>query len=165
MNKSPQHTVDLLFPIALFFIFSATALTVLLLSANIYQGIVTSSGSSFEQETTLSYLAGKIRQNDANGTDGIYLTQFDSLDCLALEQDYDGVSYVTYIYERNGEVKELFLQKGVEASASIGTTLMQVKELNMEEVSEGLFRFTCVSQDGTSDSILISVHSEGGLHE
>lgn len=160
MKKSQQHTIDFLFPIALFFVFSAAAVLVLLLAANIYQGVAASSSASFEQETTLSYLAGKIRQNDAGGTHAIYLTKFDSCDCLAIEQSYNGSSYITYIYETDGEVKELFLQAGVEASAASGTTIMQVEDLEMEEVSDGLFRFTCTSENGTADSIFISVHSE-----
>lgn len=165
MKRSRQHTIDFLFPIALFFVFSATALIVLLLAANLYQGITTRSNASFEQETTLSYLAGKIRQNDSAGESRIYLTQFDSYDCLAIEQVFDEQTYITYIYEAEGELKELFLQAGVNASAASGTTLMQIRDLHMEEVSDNLFRFTCSSEDGSSDSLLISVNSEGGSYE
>ena len=135
-------------------------LMVLLLAANIYQSVVNSSNNSFEQETTLAYIAGKIRQNDAGGTDAVYLTEFDSYDCLAIEQDYANSSYVTYIYEADGELKELFLQEGVEASAAAGTTIMEVANLEMQEISDGLLQFTCTSKDGTSDSILVSIHSD-----
>ena len=160
MKRSHQHTIDFLFPIALFFVFSATALMVLLLSANIYQSVVNSSNTSFEQGTSLAYITGKIRQNDAGGTNTVYITEFHSYDCLAIEQEYAGNSYVTYIYEAEGELKELFLQKGVEASAAAGTTVMEAADLKMQEVSDGLFQFTCTSKNGTSDSVLVSVHSD-----
>ena len=88
MKQSHQHTIDFLFPIALFFVFSATALIVLLFAANIYQGIVSSSATQFEQTTFLSYVTNKIRQNDEGGTEHIYLDTFDGYDALAIEQTY-----------------------------------------------------------------------------
>ena len=160
MKQTQQHAIDFLFPIALFFVFSATALLALLLAANIYHGVVTDSNTSFEQGTALSYLTEKIRQNDTEGCDRIYISQFDGCDALAISQTYGGASYTTYIYESDGDLKEIFLQDGVQATAQTGTTIMEITDLQMEELSEGLFRFTCTSSDGTSDSVIIGLHSE-----
>jgi len=57
------------------------------------------------------------------------------------------------------------LQEGVEASAASGTPVMEVHDLVMKEAAEDLFRFTCTSADGSSDSLLIRVNSKGGSHE
>ena len=47
MNKKRlrQHTIDFIFPIALFFVFAASSLVVLILSANIYRNITENSRS------------------------------------------------------------------------------------------------------------------------
>lgn len=160
MKRAHHHTIDFLFPIALFFVFSATALFSLLLAANIYQGIVTDSENRFQQETSLSYLTTKIRQNDEGGSQNIYISHFDGYDALAIEQSYENVAYITYIYEAEGELKELFLQKGAKASAKSGTTIMEVKNLDMEEIADGLFQFVCTTADGSTDSVIVSLSSE-----
>ena len=160
MKKNNQHSIDFIFPVTLFFIFSTTALIVLLLAANLYQGIVRNSAAEFEKGTTLSYIAGKIRQNDSGGTDCIYLDTFDGCRALAIEQAYGDRVFVTYIYEADGQLKEIFLPEDVSATADAGTTIMEVSGLQMEELSDGLLQFTCTAEDGTTDSIIISVHSD-----
>ena len=160
MKRTHQHTIDFLFPIALFFVFSSTALVALLLAANIYQGIVIDSESQFQQETSLSYITTKIRQNDEGGIENIYLDQFDGCHALAIEQSFEDVSFITYLYEADGELKELFLQKGVDASAKNGTTILEVENLDMEEIADGLFKFSCTTADGSRDSVIISISSE-----
>ena len=160
MKRFQQHTIDFLFPIALFFVFSATALIVLLFAANVYQGIVTDSANQFEQSTSLSYITTKIRQNDTEGTSRIYLDTFNGYDALAIEQTYGESAFVTYIYEADGELKEIFLKEGVTASAQSGTTIMKTNDLIMNEIAEGLFKFSCTSDDGTQDSVIVSLHSE-----
>ena len=160
MKKNYQHTIDFIFPIALFFVFSASALIVLLLSANIYQKIVTNSAVQFEQGTSLSYITTKIRQNDHEGEKRIYLDTFDGHEALAIEQTFSDTAFITYIYEADGELKEIFLQQDVEASAQSGTTIMEIENLDMEELSNGLLKFSSTSSDGTTDSVIISLHSE-----
>lgn len=160
MKRNYQHTIDFLFPIALFFVFSASALVALLLAANIYQSIVTDSAAQFEQGTSLSYVVSKIRQNDTGGTEKIYLSTFDGYDALTIEQTYADSSYVTYIYEADGELKEIFLQEGAEASAQSGTTIMEVDGFEMEEIDQGLFKFRCTAADGSQDSVIIGIQSE-----
>lgn len=159
MKKSHQHTIDLIFPIALFFVFAATALIVLLFSAGIYQKQVNASETGFGQTTALSYITEKIRQNDTSTAGGIYLGEFDQCQALAIPQIYGENHYTTYIYELDGELKEIFLMDGIEASAQTGTTILEIDGLAMEELSDGLFLFTCTSTDGTSSSTIVSTCS------
>lgn len=159
MKKTYQHTIDFLFPISLFFVFSAAAFVVLLMAANIYQNLVTDSNTSFEQETAFAYITGKIRQNDTGGTEHIYLGDFDGHEALAIEQNYDGGSYITYIYVADGALKEIFLQEGTQATATSGTTILPIDNLEMEKISDGLFQFTCTAADGTTDSVMVGVRS------
>ena len=159
MKKSFQHTIDFLFPIALFFVFSSTAIVVLLLSANIYKGVVGDSERNFESGTALSYITQKIRQNDDSGASSIYLSEFDSINALAIAHEYDEQTYITYIYEIDGELKESFLQEGVKASANAGTTIMEVGNLEITKVSDNLLNLSCDSKSGDSMSTLINIHS------
>ena len=159
MKKSYQHTIDFLFPIALFFVFSSTAILVLLLSANIYKGVVADSEKSFEKGTALAYITQKIRQNDDSENTEIFLSKFDNCEALAISQKYNHETYITYIYETNGELKEAFLQEDVQASANAGTTIMELGSLEMSQVSDSLLKVSCTSKSGDSMSTLIHIHS------
>ena len=157
--KKSQHTIDFLFPLAVFFAFSATAVVVLLLSANIYKGIVSSSEAQFETTTALSYVTEKIRQNDTNGADSIYLSEFNGRHALTIRQKFQNSAYITYIYEIDGELKETFVQEGIAASAKSGTTVMKVTDFKMEQISDNLLQFSCKDNSGYSSSVVVSIHS------
>ena len=159
MKKSYQHIVDFLFPVALFFVFTSTAILVLLLSANTYKGIINGSEENFESSTTLSYIMQKIRQNDDNNNSQIYLCEFDGCDALAISQMYNGQTYITYIYEVNNELKESFLREDVPACANSGTTIMKINELKMEQVQTNLLKFSCTLESGYTISTFINIHS------
>lgn len=159
-NKIKQHTIDFIFPIALFFVFAASSLAVLILSANIYKNITENSNTLFTSRTCLSYITEKIRQNDAGGDGKIYIGSFDGLTALVLDQSYGETDYHTYIYEDDGVLRELFIQDGIEASAKNGTEIMKVSSFRMEEAAPGLLRFSCSSGDNPEESILVSIHSD-----
>lgn len=158
--KSHSHSMDFLFSIALFFVFTATALVVLLLSANIYEQIVHRSTITFEQNTALAYLTEKIHQYDLDSTRSIELTQLDGCEALAISQSYNDTLYTTYIYVYEGQLKELFVQDGVQATAQAGTSILKLRHLDMKAIDENLFEFTCYSEDGSSDSIIIGLRSK-----
>ena len=56
-----RHTVDILFPLAVLFVFAVSAFAVLILSARIYAAQVEHSATSAEQ-IPVAYLREKLRQ-------------------------------------------------------------------------------------------------------
>ena len=155
--RKAKHTIDFLFPIALFFVFACSALFVLLFSANVYEKVVASSNANFETGTSLAYISEKIRQSDANGN--ISISEYDGYQALTIKETYNGQTYTTYIYEMDGYLKELFIKDGVSAPAQTGTTIMETHDFTMQELENGLFHFTCTTSDGSSDSITIGGYS------
>ena len=61
-----KHVIDLLFPIALLFVFSISAIFVVLFASNIYQNTVEKSSLNYSSSMILSYISEKIHQNDEN---------------------------------------------------------------------------------------------------
>ena len=155
-----KHSIDSIFPITLFFIFSAAALVLLLFSANIYENVIDTSESTFEKTTTLSYIAEKIRHNDEHGSQNIQIESFDGHTALAISNIYNETTYKTYIYESNGELKELFVRDGIHTSADFGTTIIEIEHLDMKALADNLFQFTCTASDGSTDSLIIATHSQ-----
>ena len=92
---SNRHMIDLIFPIAVFFVFTASALAVLTLSASLYRSQTAKAESHYMTRTSLAYVGEKIRQNDKDG--GISIRTIEDRKCLALESSQDGIGYTTYI--------------------------------------------------------------------
>lgn len=152
-----RHIIDFLFPIALFFVFALSALTLILLAAGIYQSTTERSSLRYTSRTGLAYIGEKIHQNDENGA--VYLGSFDGCDALILEQEYNQAAYRTYIYVYENELKELFAKKEAEFPASTGKTILSVEDFSMDMVKDGVFRFSCTDSDGQTASTVVGVHS------
>ena len=137
-----RHVIDFTFPIAVFFVFAASSLAVLMLAANIYSSQTAEANNNYMARTSLSYVNEKIRQND-----------------LVLENQVAGVSYLTYIYQHEGKLKELFLREGVDARLRDGQEIMEVQKFSVEGIGEGLFRLTSIDLDGNETSLIASERS------
>ena len=66
-QSKKHHIIDILFPISLYFVFTVSALTVLLLATNVYRTTTENSALNFNANTSLSYITEKIHQNDTEG--------------------------------------------------------------------------------------------------
>ncbi len=152
-----RHVIDMVFPIALFFVFAASALAVLILAADIYSSANRQLDVNEEKYTPLSYISEKIRQSDTGGA--IDIVNIDGTECLALSENYDGVGCTTYIYACDGMLKELFIRDDVPVSLEGGTDILEIVSLEIDEPEEGLFRFTLVDRDGRKTSMLASERS------
>lgn len=152
-----RHVIDFIFPIAVFFVFAASSLAVLMLAANIYSSNAATASENYMARTSLSYVNEKIRQNDSNG--GIAIDTMDGTQCLVLEGSAGDISYTTFIYEYEGMLKELFLKDGVTASLADGKDIMAVHSFTMEEIDPGIYRFTSVDEQGNETFLMAAERS------
>lgn len=152
-----RHMIDLLFPVALFFVFALSALTVLLIAARIYQSTTEHSSLNYTSRTSLSYISEKLHQSDQAGA--VSLGTFDGCDALIIQQTHDDNTYYTYIYSYDNRLRELFVKAGVDASASSGREILEVQDFSMEELSEGLLKFSCTDREGQTASSIIGIRS------
>lgn len=152
--KVHSHVVDLLFTLALFCVFAASSLTVVLIGANVYKGTIQSMNNNFDMRTSLTYLSEKVRQNDVAG--GVYLSELEGKPALVLEQTFDDTQYQTWIYHDDSSLKELFTRKGNDISLSDGQEIMTTTEFLLEQNEDGLFVFTCTDQEGNSATVKVA---------
>ena len=144
-----RHMIDFLFPVALFFVFSLSALTVILLATRIYKSTTENSSLNYTSRTSLSYISEKIHQHDS-GT--ISLGTFDGCDAIVLGQEIDGTVYYTYIYSYRNELKEI-------TDASAGQTILKVQNFSIEQAADGLFAFECTDEAGQKAKAFVGVRS------
>lgn len=157
-RQESRHLIDLLFPIALLFVFVLSAVSVILLATGVYQDTTEHSARSYTAETALAYLTEKVHQNDGSGL--MDLTEFDGCEALRIRQTYDDLSYTTYIYVYEDALRELFLKDGAAASAGDGRELLSLHSLNFQDLGNGLLSFSSEDLEGHEATALVRVRSE-----
>ena len=158
-SKGKSHFFDTLFVTFLFFVFLLCALTVVAIGSSVYRASTTQMNELFYNKTATAYLSQKIRQNDVGGN--ITLVTFQNQEALQIRQVYNDNPYLTLIYVYQGQLMELFIREGVEASPEAGKAIMELQSLIMEQEEQNLLRFTITNERGNSDTFLVAKRSEG----
>jgi hypothetical protein len=153
-----RHVMDLLFPLALFFVFAASALVVLVLSADLYDQITQDADDHFTQRTASAYVLEKVRQNDEAG--GIGLEIRDGVPCLALTRTAGSITTITYIYAQDGVLRQMRTRPGTEFSLSDGTEIAAVEDLSLTALSDTLYRLTITCPGQEAVTLLLGERSQ-----
>ncbi len=152
-----RHAIDFLFPVTVFFVFTISALTVILLAARIYQ----STTDDFPEKLYLRYCSflsdGKAAAERPE--DGIFLDELDGTQAVVLLQETDDASYLTYLYAWDGQLRELYVKEGTTLSPSAGKSILPVKEFSVEESADQVITFHCTDTSGDTASAVYAIRS------
>ena len=155
-KSSRKHIIDVIFPIAVFFVFAASSLAVLMLASKIYDDTSTSASDNYSSRTAFAYVSEKLRQHDSRSGGGVSCGDMEGSDCLILEENESGT--VTYIYMYDGSLKELRVRSDVRVSPESGLDITPVKDFSVS--SEGALLFINITaDDGTEYSMVSSERS------
>lgn len=77
-----------------------------LMGSRVYENITKRSDENFSGTTALSYIANKIRQGDRE--DAVDIIEVDGTPVLQLKQKVGDEMYHTWIYWKDGQIRELF---------------------------------------------------------
>ena len=155
-----NHTVDVIFVLAIACAFAASILTVLMLGINIYGNIQKTADMEFNKRVCLSYITAKVHRNDNLGD--VRVEQFEGSSALFLDEEFDGVAYNTIIYAYDGWLMELFCEKNLSLAPEDGTPVMEVDSVSFEAVKPNLLSVEYVDTDGGGGSVFINLRCEGG---
>lgn len=121
-------SIDILFSLTLFAVFAMAVLMVLLSGGQIYQNVVNDINIQFESRTSISYITTKLHRCDSK--DSVRVDSFGDSNALFLSETLeDGNTYETIIYLFEGDVKELFVEKGKRLPPSSGMTILPVEAI------------------------------------
>ena len=152
-----RHTVDFLFPIALFFAFALSALTIILFATNVYRKSVAHSAINYTSRTGLAYITEKVRQNDTDGS--ISVCTFHDLPALEITEEYEGEQFCTIIYAYDGALRECFISEGLDVQPEAGTKILEVQDFRIEALRDDLIRVVCTDQTGETVSGILHIRS------
>jgi len=156
-NKQSAHAADFLFVTALFAVFALTAVLVLLMGARVYKSALSNMDTNYTARTSLTYVAEKIRQNDSGGE--IAVRELDGLAALTLPAVYNNEEYVTYIYEYDGALRELFVRADSAFSPDAGASILETDNFSIRQVSDTLFYLSVTDSKGVTEDMYVTTLS------
>jgi len=148
--------IDTIFILMIFCVFAMSVLMVLMFSGKIYKNMHELSGEGYNEQTFLSYMWSRVKNDDKAGK--IYISDFEGLPALCFDDEYDGASYQTLVYLYDGWIREMFCQTSLSLSPALGTPVIEANSFSLEQEEYGLIK---VKTD--FGSLLISPRGKTGL--
>jgi hypothetical protein len=159
MDQQKQHITDIVFVLSLFCVFAILALFVVVLGANVYEGISENMTRNYNARTSVSYITEKIRQNDNRGD--IAIERIGGGGALVLTHTQGEDAYETWIYVNDGQLRETTVREGAEVKPGDGQPIMELRDMSVEYNGARLIRVTALDLEGNEFGSTISIKSGG----
>ncbi len=135
MNAKSTHSIETLFALLVFCLFSICSLFLVLIGGNVYRGIVGEMNATNETRASLSYVSNKVH---AAGTGETSLQTVNGEQALVISAQFNGEAYRTYIYEHNGYLMELFTRADNPLTPGDGDKITAVSGFQMAQTGSSL---------------------------
>ena len=158
--RRERDTAEILFVIALFFLYTICTLLLSVMIADAYSRGAERSERNYNMRTSVLYLTEKVRQTtSAEGE--ISVRQTGAGDALVLGMSVEDAHYETWIYVEDGYLREVLLLQGSDVSPGIGQKIMPLSALVLELGPEGLLRICVTDQTGETYNGKVFVEKAG----
>ena len=151
-----RHSVSQVFVFVLLGIFAVLSTFMVLLSAQMYRGVINHTEEHSARRILTSYVANVVRSNDAAGM--VSVEKRGDIDVLVLGYDADGDKYETAIYCYEGSLCELFAQAEQEFEPSYGEVICEA-QMFVPQIEKGLLSVTLTDASGEDAVISIALRS------
>ena len=155
-TQTKGSAISGLFTMLLFLVFVLCALFSVLMGSQVYENITKRSDENFSGTTALSYIANKIRQGDRQ--DGVDIIEVDGTSVLQLKQKIGEETYHTWIYWKDGSIRELFTDENSGLGLEDGLEILECSGLSMEKKGSSIILQT---QGEGAASLKLSLRSGG----
>ncbi len=166
MKQEKHFIVDVLFVLALFGVFTLSALMLVTIGSEVYRRTVDDMGTNFETRTSVAYITEKIRQNDYllpedfdTSFENVSISTLSGEPALMLTQNINSEIYCTYLYLHDGYLKELFMKSDSylgDSPLEAGQNIMELSSFTMEQVQNNLLALELTTPKGETHKIFLS---------
>ena len=158
-ERDNKHVVDILFVIALLFLFAFSVLMLIALGASVYRRNVEIMSDNNDSRVSAAYVTEKLRQADADG--GITLGELGGESAILLRNERSGVPTVTYLYVHDGALYELTtLEEGGVAVPSAGQRITDISDMQAGYVREDLLSVELTRTNGKKLQLYLACRSK-----
>lgn len=163
MKQERRYIVDILFVLALFGVFTISALVVVIIGADVYKHTMESMSRNYDSRTAIAYVSEKVRQADVLTSDGTSSVEISTLaDCpaLALHAEENGEAFCTWLYYHDGWLKELYVRKDADLGGNMlaaGEDILQLSDLEYTMLSKDLLWVSMTLPDGQKHNLYLTL--------
>lgn len=144
--------------LSIFLLFAICSLTLMILGTDQYIKISDEMEKHFEMRTPIAYMSNKVRQNDTYG--GIQILKKEGKDILVLSEAEGETVYETWIYEYEGELRELYIEQGDDPELEWGMALVEINGLTME-IEKNTLRIDLLTKKDEEQEIILALRAGG----
>jgi len=154
--SSRSRLVNAAGTVVLIALFAIAALVLLSAGMQVYKNVVLASNENFELRTSLSYVATKIRQYDAQGC--VDVRSYDGTQALVLSEEFDGDIYNTLIYFKNGYLCELTQIEGYEPDLEFGFETLEIDGFDIRKSGSDII-LSAENASGDRETLTVSLRA------
>ena len=155
-----RHVVDLLFVIALLFLFAFSAIMLIALGADVYQKNVDTMRKNYDRRTASAYLVQKVRQADVRGA--VRVDELNGTPALVLTNRVGDRDYATWLYLYDGKLCEQLLRAEMAPEPAAGQEILPLKAMELDALSGRLLSVRLTLEDGEEEAFYLGLKSDGG---
>ena len=154
-RKQPGHSIDLVFSLVLFLLFSITGIGVVLIGSQVYSSCAAQLEETYTSRTALSYVSEKVRQADVSGAVELVNPSGFPENALVIHETVDGGSYNTFIYFYDGALRELLVKEGTEITPQQGTAIVSLRSFTIEKRGTNFYILSATEKSGKVNQLMI----------
>jgi hypothetical protein len=146
--------------VALFCVYTASAILLCLIGAEVYRNTANTMHHNFDERTSALYVAEKLRQNDINGS--IRVDSVNGSDALVLVEKRSGRDFETWIFVQDRVLYEGVFAPDAEVDVALCQSIMPMDNMTIDAGSsgDGLLRINFSTVDGQEMSTDFWLRSE-----
>ncbi len=155
--EKKKRSLTAIAALALFAVFTASMLAVLLGGAKVYRGLTARDGRAYEQRTAVQYVTTRLRQSEGAGS--VSVAPFGNSNALHITQDIAGTSYTTCVYCHDGWLRELFARSDGQFSPEDGEKVLPLQDFD-PALKDGLFTAVLTEESGQTHRLYLHLDGE-----
>lgn len=145
--------MDTVFVLILFAVFVITALFISSSGALAYKNAVEQMETRFNRQTCMSYITAKLRANNESGK--ISIGDIDGINALCITDTFGDEQFITYIYQCDGMVREMFCNAEISLDPATGSALTEAKSLEFS-MDENMFTVTLTDKNDIVTTVYVN---------
>ena len=155
-RKTVQHGMQGVFVFVLLGLFAVMSTLMVLLGAQMYRNTVDHAAHNNEDRVLGAYVRSMIRAGDSAGT--IKIEDHDGVTALAMYDEFEGESYVTWLYCHEGRLYEQFTSRDDDFVPDSGTEICGAESFEPEFEGD-LLTVRMTDDEGQSCVVQVALRS------
>lgn len=153
-RRNVQHSMQGVFVFVLLGLFAVMSTLMVLLGAQMYRNTVDHSAANNEDRVLSAYVRSMIRAEDTSGA--MEIGEYGGVKALAMREDLDGETYVTWLYCYDGHMYEWFTSDDGDFRPESGTAICPAQGFE-PRLDNGLLTVDLVNAKGQPETVCVAL--------